>query len=185
MSDDKMVQDPAAEDTIRFAELSGGVVVIRVTGRGSYANSVEFKSLADNVADRRGAGNYHFILDLDGCPTMDSTFMGVLASIGLRQKREGRDALIVVNANEQSTRLLKTLGLSHFISVRTMQQADIPRLSENSFQCADRTDLSKADRIAHMIEAHEKLCDIEHENNVRFESVLKYLNESLNRETNH
>lgn len=183
MSDDKMVRDPVAEDTIRFAELSGGVVVIRVLGRGSYSNSVEFKTLADKVAERQGAGNYHFVIDLDACPTMDSTFMGVLASVGLRQRREGRDTLIIVNANEQSTRLLKTLGLAHFISVRSAHQADVPDLSDNAFQSADRSDLSKADRIAHMIEAHEKLCDIESENNVRFESVLKYLNESLHRET--
>ena len=35
-----------------------------------------------------------------------------------------------------------------------------------------------------MIEAHEKLCDIDSENVVRFESVLKYLHESLEREKN-
>jgi anti-anti-sigma factor len=182
MAEEKSLQEVDNQDTICFAELSDGVVVIRVIGRGSYANSVEFKKLADLIAERHGAGNYHFIVDLDECATMDSTFMGVLASAGLRQKRDGSDRLIVVNANQQSSRLLHTLGLAHFITVRGFGSDDSPKVGDSAFQKAEPQSLSRSDQIAHMIEAHQKLCDIEGENAVRFESVLRYLNESLDRE---
>lgn len=170
------------QDTISFAEMSGGIVVVRVLGRGSFSNSVELKTLADRLADQHGPGKYHFIVDLDQCSTMDSTFMGTLASIGLRQKRDGLDSLIVVNANEQSSRLLQTLGLAHFISIRSSHPA--AQVMGAGFQQADTRDVSRQDRIAHMIEAHENLVDIDSQNATRFESVLKYLRESLEREKN-
>jgi len=165
-----------------FAELTDGVVVIRVLGRGSFANSVELKKLAESLAEKHATDHYQFILDLHDCSTMDSTFMGVLASIGLRQKRDGNAQMAIVNANEQSTRLLQTLGLSHFINVRREGQTPDAAFSAADFQCVGQHDVSKMERIIHMIEAHQNLCDVDNSNNVRFESVLKYLHESLDRE---
>jgi anti-sigma B factor antagonist len=177
----------AQEDTISFAELGDGVIVVRVWGRGSFLNSMELKELADRIAATHGPGNYHFIVDLGDCSTMDSTFMGTLASIGLRQRREGSDQLTVVNANEQSFRLLQTLGLAHFICVRKNDCAAADHAAntpDENFQPADRQSASRTDRIIHMIEAHEKLVDADSDNAVRFESVLKYLRDSLEREKN-
>lgn len=172
-----------ADDTICFAELSGGVVVIRILGRGSFSNSVELKRLADHLAARMKTGGYHFILDLDYCSTMDSTFMGVLASVGLRQRKDTGKPMTVVNANEQTSRLMKTLGIDKFLDVRKAGESHHSHaLDEGDFQCAAQADISKAERIAHMIEAHERLCDVDSQNTVRFESVLKYLHESLERE---
>ncbi|MCX7019080.1 MAG: STAS domain-containing protein [bacterium] len=184
MTRQKAAQTATADDTISFAELSGGIAVIRVSGRGSFANSVEMKSLADNLAAKIGPGHYHFLLDLSHCETMDSTFMGMVASIGLRHIRDNSEPLVIVNANDQTARLLSTLGLSHFINVRMAGHADTPPFESSMFQVADRKDVSKAERIIHMIEAHQQLCDIDSENVVRFEGVLKYLQESLEHEKN-
>lgn len=175
-------QENAATDTISFGEVAGGVVVVRVMGRGSFANSMELKRLADKMVEKYGPGNYHFVLDLSDCATMDSTFMGVLASIGLRQKRDGTDRMTIVNANAQSYRLLQTLGLSHFITVRGQTEEETPSVDTTKFQTAEAQDVPKVDRIIHMIEAHQQLCNIDDSNNVRFESVLKYLHQSLERE---
>jgi len=180
----KAAETATADDTISFAELTGGIAVIRVSGRGSFANSVEMKSLADHLAGKTGAGHYRFLLDLSHCETMDSTFMGVLASIGLRHLRDTSKPLVIVNANEQTARLLSTLGLSHFVNVRAAGHADAPVLDSSMFQVAGQKEISRTERIIHMIEAHQQLCDIDSENAVRFEGVLKYLQESLERETN-
>lgn len=168
------------QDTICFAELSGGVVVVRVYGRGSFANSVELKDLADRVASNLGPAGYRFIVDLGECTTMDSTFMGVLASVGLRQRRESKEQLSVVNANDQNTRLLQTLGLAHFINIRKGNGDNVAQGAE--MHCLERREVSHVERIIHMIEAHEQLVDADSDNAIRFESVLKYLNESLHRE---
>lgn len=182
MTEEKLAADRAlAQDTICFAELPRGVVVVRIMGRGSLNNSVELKRLGDHIFERHTGVKPHFIIDLEGCTTMDSTFMGVLASVALREKREVEDKLVVVNANPQNYRLLHTLGLAHFMDVRTTSEA-APQVDESRFHEAEAEDVPRIDRIIHMIEAHQSLCDVDSSNEVRFESVLKFLNESLKRE---
>jgi len=169
-------------DSISFAALPENIIVVKITGRGSFHNSMELRRLADALLARSEQGaKPRYILDLNDCVTMDSTFMGVLASIGLRQLKQTSEKLAVVNANEQNVRLLGTLGLSQFIVVReaTREQAD---LSEDDFRCLIKEDVSRRDRIIHMIEAHRELCDADSSNNIRFESVLKYLEDSLREE---
>lgn len=166
-------------ETISFAKLPENIIVVRITGRGSFHNSMELRRLADAMAGADGAFP-RFIVDLSDCITMDSTFMGVLASIGLRQLRNTGDKLVVANANEQNVRLLNTLGLSQFIAVR--QATATAAVSDNDFKCLIKEDTSRRDRIVHMIEAHKDLCEVDPSNNLRFESVLKYLQDSLKQE---
>ncbi len=170
------------EDSIAFASLPDNIVVIRVTGRGSFHNSMELRNLVDTLAARPGCEGLRYILDLAHCVTMDSTFMGVLASIGLRQLRNSGEKLTVLNANDQNIRLLSTLGLTQFLNVRAAD-VETSQLSDSEFQEILKEDSSRRDRIIHMIEAHRDLCSIDPSNNMRFESVLKYLNESLKQET--
>lgn len=180
MTDPSKTAEGSTVDSVSFAEVGDGVIVIRVVGRGSFANSVEFKRLTDHFAERLGSA-CRFVLDLGQCATMDSTFMGVLASVGLRQRRDTDEQTVLVNVNPQNVRLLQTLGLSHFLNVRPTGQG-APEVSESEFQTTERAKVSNTDRIVHMIEAHENLLETDTENAVRFESVLKYLNESLERE---
>lgn len=182
MTDPKSTGNQSNEETIHFAELSGGVVVIRVVGRGSFANSPELKKISEHMAQKLGAGGYHFVVDLAECQTMDSTFMGVLASIGLRQKRDNGEKMVVVNANEQSGRLMQTLGLSHFVTIRSEGEQSALKLDQGQIQAVAHEEVSKREHIIHMIEAHENLCEIDSENCVRFEGVLKFLHDSLERE---
>lgn len=181
MTEQKIVTGHEAEDSISFAALPDQIVVIRITGRGSFQNSVELRKLAEAMSNRPDMGAPRFVVDLRQCATMDSTFMGVLASIGLNQLKRTGDKMSVVNVNDQNVRLLKTLGLTQFLVVR-MTQADAPRVSEGQFQSASKEDISRTDRIIHMIEAHRELCEVDESNNLRFESVLKYLEDSLKRD---
>ncbi len=170
------------DDTICFAELSDGLAVVRVLGRGSFHNSVELKRLAESLSLRHGGSGYQFIVDLDACTTMDSTFMGVLASVGMRHKKETGRRMAVVNANEQTMRLMKTLGIDKLLDVRAHPDRGDAPTADDCFRPASQAEISKTERIIHMIEAHQTLCNADSQNAVRFESVLKFLRESLERE---
>jgi hypothetical protein len=50
------------------------------------------------------------------------------------------------------------------------------------FKPAPSDNASRLDRILHMIEAHEKLLELDSENEVRFENVLKYLRQEEEKE---
>jgi anti-anti-sigma factor len=143
---------------------------------------VELRRLAEVVTQGTEGRNVRFVVDLDECITMDSTFMGVLASIGLNELKSLGEKLVIVNVNSQNMRLLKTLGLTQFMDVR-QNHGDEIHVSDEDFHCLIKEDVSRTDRIVHMIEAHQDLCEADPSNNMRFESVLKYLQDSLKRES--
>ena len=181
MTEDKIIMGSPSEDAISFAAAPDHIVVIRVTGRGSFQNSMELRRLVDSFTQPNQHPPTHFIIDLEQCITMDSTFMGVLASIGLHQLKAITEKLPVLNVNPQNMRLLKTLGLTQFMDVRESATGQ-PHLRETAFKCVAQQNVTRTDRIAHMIQAHQELCDVDSQNNLRFESVLKYLHDSLDKE---
>lgn len=169
-----------ADPSVLCALVEGGTVaLVRIVGRGNFQNSFAFKQFAELV---QGPGKPHqFIIDLGQCPTMDSTFMGVLASVGIRQEKSGNGKLIVINANEQSTRLLKTLGLTHLLEVRHDQVGDLVH-AEGALQPAQVGTVSRVEQICIMLEAHKQLIDLDNNNEVRFRSVVEMMEDSLRRE---
>jgi hypothetical protein len=111
---------------------------------------------------------------------MDSTFMGTLAGISLRQKREGTGRTIVVNLGPQALRLLEILGMGHVLDVRESHEG--AHADRRDFRPGRPPELTRIDRAIHMIQAHERLVGLDNDNEVKFEGVLDFLRESLARE---
>src|SRR5687767_6405837 len=99
---------PAANLSVWVGEK---VVVIKIAGRASFTSSVDFKTL---VYGLRAKGHNRFILDLSECLLMDSTFLGVLAGMGLKfnDQPNGEVASIeLLQPNERISDLLENLGV--------------------------------------------------------------------------
>ena len=154
------------------------IAVVRVFGRGSFLNSVPFKRFADHLQTQ--GHPRQFLVDLAQCETMDSTFMGVLASVSIAQTKSGREKLLVANANDHVRRLLKTLGLTHLLSIHDGDHADRAiSKAEEHLQAPSSGPVSRLDQILHTLEAHKTLVRIDDENELRFQSVIHYLEKSL------
>lgn len=155
--------------------------VLRVSGRGNFLNSVPVKRFADRLASR--GRPERFVVDLGECETLDSTFMGVLASISLGQSRQGRRPLAVCNANEHIQKLLNTLGLARLMEVNpgNPSSAAILRARIEMEPC-EAPPVSHTDQIGHTLEAHRTLVRVDGDNVVRFQSVIHYLEKSLEEE---
>ena len=167
------------ESVIEFARPDAEVVVIRISGRGSFLNSIEIQNLCDSLREKNH--NIRIIIDLEKCETMDSTFMGTLAGLSVEQNKGGEGYLTVVNTNDHTNRLLRNLGLSYILDMR--DQDAIPQISENHFQKAEEdSSPSRFEQVIHMIKAHKQLINLDDQNEIRFQSVLKYLEVSLARE---
>lgn len=180
-TDPQTSSEPLSDPSIQCTTLGGGnVAVVRVVGRGTFLNSVPLAQFAEHLQAHE-SDKHKFIIDLSECPTMDSTFMGTLAKITLRQMQLDNGKLTVCNANEHNRRLLKTLGLSHVMDLRQKSPDELQQ-DDLILHAADAPPVSRLNRICHMIEAHEKLVDLETENEVRFSNVLKYLRQSLEEE---
>jgi len=150
---------------------------LRVSGKGSHEISPQLKHFA---ADKIEAGARHFVVDLETCPTMDSTFMGTLTGIAVRLMGYPGGRLQVVNANDRNRSLLTNLGLDQVFEVdadgsawREEREMVSATLRDEVATAAGA--VSEADRRECVIEAHENLCEAHEANRPKFQDVLECL----------
>lgn len=124
-------------------------------------------------------GCRHFVVDLNGCPVMDSTFMGTLAGIALRLREFGNGSLLVRNANERNADLLQNLGLNNLFEVESKGSGLAPESMVGTAPLEADHPTDRLDQAECMIEAHEALVDADPENLARFKDVLEYLKQDL------
>ena len=124
-------------------------------------------------------GYRHFVVDLNGCPVMDSTFMGTLAGIALRLREFGNGSLLVRNANERNWDLLQNLGLNNLFDVESKGSELVTENLIGAAPLAADQPIDRSDQAECMIEAHEALVDADPENFARFKDVLEYLKQDL------
>ena len=124
-------------------------------------------------------GYRHFVIDLNGCPVMDSTFMGTLAGIALRLREFGTGSLLVRNANERNWDLLQNLGLNNLFAVESKGSELTTEDPAGAAPLEPDHPIDRSDQAECMIAAHEALVDADPENFARFKDVLEYLKQDL------
>jgi anti-sigma B factor antagonist len=160
--------------------VNGDAVWVKVEGKGSFLNSGNLKEFTREMVNR---GYREFVVDLENCAMMDSTFMGTMAGVALRLKELGHGHLHVVHCGERSRNLLTGLGLDQIFDIHSNgspapQCEKLEREKANS----SATDQKKQVNVD-MLDAHQALCDAVPENFSRFKDVLDYLKQDLHHET--
>jgi len=164
---------------VEFARLGGNIAVIRLIGRCSFQNSAYLERAVELCEREMGVCCY--VLDLDRCESLDSTFLGVLAGLAMRQRKAGYGNLVAVNVSGRLLRTMSLLGLTHVLDVRERTLPQAEKMREVRVSETDRVEMSRVERVAHMLQAHQRLVELDSGNEARFESVLKHLGESLDR----
>jgi anti-sigma B factor antagonist len=160
--------------------VSGSAVWVKVEGKGSFLNSGSLKEFAREMVDR---GYREFIVDLEKCSMMDSTFMGTMAGVALRLKELGHGHLHIVHCGGRSQELLSGLGLDEIFSIHNNGAVAPECESLASNETAPGPDERKKTQAKTMLEAHEALCAAAPENLLRFKDVLEYLKQDLHQES--
>ena len=160
--------------------VNGPAVWVRVEGKGNFLNSGNLKEFAREMVNR---GYREFVIDLENCAMMDSTFMGTMAGVALRLKELGHGHLHVVHCGSRSRELLQGLGLDQIFSLHS-NGATAPECEkiEDSVKGGSAEE-KKKEQAETMLEAHETLCQAAPENFLRFKDVLDYLKQDLHQET--
>lgn len=175
----KVMEQSQQQESIFFAPCAEDIVAVRVIGRGSHLNSPALQEVADRFFGINP--KTRFIIDLSECETMDSTFMGSLAGITLRQRKAQSGLTVIVHTNEHNRRLLDVLGLSRVLDFTDgVGTCDI--VKEDQFIEGHAPEMTRLQRTLHMIQAHERLVNIDTNNAVEFRGVIESLKESLDRE---
>lgn len=172
------VKEPGA--CISFACPAEGIVVLRVRGRGDHHHGPALRHAAEMAAP--SGRSPQFVLDLEDCSHMDSTFMGILASIALKQRRDLDCLMTVVNSGAHVRQQLELLGLKFILDIRggARGASSVPG-EPGAFRAVEPPPQERIDRIVMMIEAHQGLIDLDKGNEVKFKGVLRSLQESLER----
>jgi anti-sigma B factor antagonist len=160
--------------------VSGPAVWVRVEGKGSFLNSGNLKEFAQEMVNR---GYREFVIDLENCAMMDSTFMGTMAGVALRLKELGHGHLHVVHCGNRSLELLSGLGLDQIFSIHSNGSTGPECESLEPVPNADRSAEQKTEQAQTMLQAHEALCQAAPENFLRFKDVLDYLKQDLHQKT--
>jgi anti-sigma B factor antagonist len=160
--------------------VNGPAVWVKVKGKGSFLNSGNLKEFAREMVDR---GYREFVIDLENCAMMDSTFMGTMAGVALRLKELGRGHLHIVHCGNRSRDLLSGLGLDQIFSIHGNGSAAPDYAALQRDPKGESTEEKKHEQAQTMLEAHEALCEAAPENFFRFKDVLDYLKQDLHHET--
>src|SRR5438067_2112496 len=160
--------------------VNGDAVWVKVEGKGSFLNSGNLKEFTREMVNR---GYREFVVDLENCAMMDSTFMGTMAGVALRLKELGHGHLHVVHCGERSRNLLTGLGLDQIFDIHSngsaAPQCELLQREKTNGSATEHKKQVNAD----MLDAHEALCQAAPENLSRFKDVLDYLKQDLHHET--
>jgi anti-sigma B factor antagonist len=174
-----------------MGELSKGIsvgcmnnrVYARVVGRGTFQNSQLLRQFAQEKINQ---GQEEFVIDLGPCQGMDSTFLGVLAGIGLRLRQNGPTASIhIININPRNMDLLQTLGLDRLFLINADAPAPPADADYHPLPGTDITQLKqpldKDETADLMIEAHSNLVRVNPRNTPKFKELTRFLREAVER----
>jgi len=154
-----------------FLSDKDGIQYIRVKGNASFVCAPPLRELAKKLAAEPFAG---LKIDLQECTWMDSTFMGMMAMLGLNAKKKGVSAEIF-NASEQNEKLLCGLGLKkvfEFKSGSFTAGDDVPAASNSC---------TAENNARNVLDAHRTLMDIDEGNVQKFGKVVEYVKKDIDR----
>ena len=154
-----------------FLSEKDGITFIRVKGNASFVCAPPLRELAKKLASEPFGG---LKIDLEECTWMDSTFMGMLAMLGLNAKKKNVPAEIY-NASEQNEKLLCGLGLKKvfsFLSGPFAGAEDAPAASNA---------VTPENNARNVLDAHQTLMDIDISNVPKFEKVVEYVKKDIDR----
>ena len=153
------------------------IVCIKIAGRASFQSSVDFKTLILSLWQK---GYTRFVLEVTACQLMDSTFLGVLAGLGLRFAKEpngfGPATIELLNPSPRIVELLDTLGILYLFKIHhgPLRETEGLEPIEPGAAASDRMETTRT-----CLEAHKLLMEINPENVAKFKDVTRFLEEDL------
>lgn len=152
---------------------------MRVDGRGTFQNSLQAKRALLGVISK---GMTNLVVDLERCPMMDSTFLGMLTGTALQLRESGVGTLCVLNANPRNLQLLTSLGLDHILDLDkdgTRWTAERQEACHALEQCRDGLADCKLVQTQHVLDSHQTLAGVSDANECRFHDVIEFLEKEL------
>lgn len=168
-------------DTGIFFGIFEGFTWIRIEGKGSFLQSPALKECAEK---RQSEGERCFVIDLERCQGMDSTFMGYLAGLASRLRRQGGGVAIAA-AGPRNRQSLEDLGLDCLLAIEPEDadwKDDESRYRDGLQPFGGKRVPPMSDHAKHVLESHRYLASTSEDNARRFEKVIEVMEKNAGRE---
>lgn len=149
-------------------------IVIALQGRVSYMNCAPLRKLMDKLIEDRNA---QFVIDLGECTGIDSTVLGILAHVAMEvRKKQPPGYVQLCRLNERNWELVKNLGLNHLMDCRSELHDAIAADKAQALEAGDSASKQT------ILEAHQKLMQVDKGNIDKFQDVVSYLKKQVEQE---
>ena len=174
------LEPPAAKQIL--AATAENCTLVAVIGAATFKLAPAFKQA---VQAARLAGSALIVVDMAACPSMDSTFMGAVASAGFAFQKTDSPRFVLINLGPGAAALLKGLGVDRILKAYPSGalpagMGDLAPLVRNLRPVEAQPATAHA-MAALMYDAHETLTRVDPQNLQRFKDVLAFLREDLKR----
>lgn len=149
----------------------GDAYYITVNGRATFEHASRLRNLAKSLEESSFSG---ISVDLASCTGMDSTFMGILAMLGLRARKIS-SSMTIYNAGESNMALLHGLGLRKLFAFK---EGPMNGGSGKDWSAEKKETSGQAETV---LEAHKTLMDADEQNVRKFEKVVELVQKDLDR----
>lgn len=151
----------------------GSDAYIRVKGRASFTAGPALKQFGLRCIEQQCR---RFILDLGACESADSTFIGVLAGLAMRLKKQHDGDMLILNLSASLRDCFATLGLDQVAVCFAAGQC--PDDVRATLACACAPLAPTTDRRTTtdtVLEAHADLARLSDRNVAPFQDVMTFL----------
>lgn len=162
----------------------GSVAWVRIDGAATHQNAGCIRQFLQECHRK---GWRKFVIDLNHCRGIDSTFIGMLyRHAALLEEESGEGLLEVINAGERNERSIRKLGLDRLIQIDpdglrwSREQALVRQNLSLQESCVP---LSKIEHTQMVLDAHEALVKANEENRSRFCDVIDFLKQDIEAQT--
>lgn len=148
-------------------------VVVKVNGKANYLNCNSFREF---IATILSSGTRHIFIDFENCKGMDSTFLGILAGTAIElRKLNPSGELVIGRLSERNHELICNLGLQNLLTV-SKEETNGPAAE---FDALKNQEVSDPKNI---LEAHENLTEADEGNVAKFQDVIAFLRNQVEKQ---
>lgn len=158
----------------------GSVAWVRVEGPANQENAGQIREF---LRGRFEKGWSKFVIDLQNCIGIDSTFIGMIYRLAVDVKENDESGTVdVIHPGDRNERSIRKLGLDSMIRIDrdgAAWSAEKSLVEENLKHPRCSHSQSKEERAELVLDAHEALIEANEENRNRFCDVVEYLRKDL------
>lgn len=153
-------------------------VYVDIKGEGTLKQSPNLKKFFNDVIDKfKGISDVEFIINMQECQYIDSTFIGLLLITDKKLKETLGKSLKIFNPNNYTWEVLKQMGLENILTIVRGPLKFPEKMEELKIDNINKIELAMM-----MYMAHSELASLNEENKKKFEAAIEMLKKDIESE---